>query len=136
MAADGRNGRFSSGAIDLTGDGVDEVVRLSAGVVEILEEGKTAWTSPPDWRVVDLDLGDPNEDGRFELLMAIEKTEESGEVISQPFVIGYRGGTYRTLWGGSPVRAPLLELELGDVDGDGADELIVIEAHPTNPIIP
>ena len=130
VAADGRNGRFSSGAIDLTGDGVDEIVRRMAGVVEILEEGKTAWTSPPDWRVVDLDLGDPNEDGRFELLLAIEKTKESGEVTSQPFIIGYRGGTYRTLWGGSPVRAPLLELELGDVDGDGADELIVIEAPP------
>jgi len=37
---------------------------------------------------------------------------------------------YRTLWGGSPVRAPLLEVELGDVDGDGADELVVIEALP------
>ena len=120
----------SSGAIDLTGDGVDEVVRQSAGVVEILEKGKTAWTSPPDWRVVDLDLGDPNEDGRFELLLAIEKTEEPGEVVSQPFIIGYRAGMYRTLWGGSPVQAPLLEVELGDVDGDGADELVVIGAPP------
>jgi len=125
-----RGGMSFTGAIDLTGDGVDEVVRQSAGVLEIREEGKTAWTSPPDWRVVDLDLGDPNDDGRFELVLAIEKTKESGEVISQPFVIGYRGGQYRTLWGGSPIRAPLLELELGDVDGDGADELIVIEAPP------
>jgi hypothetical protein len=80
--------------------------------------------------VVDLDLGDPNDDGRFELVLAIRQTGPGGEVVSQPFVIGHRGGTYRQLWGGSPVRAPLQEIELGDVDGDGADELVVLESAP------
>jgi hypothetical protein len=46
---------------------------------------------------------------------------------SRPFVVGYRGGDYRTLWGGSAVTDPIHEVELGDVDGDGAEELIVLE---------
>ena len=130
VADDARSGAFFSGAIDLTGDGVAELIRRSEGAVEILEGGRTAWRSPPDWQVVDLDLGDPNDDGRHELLLAIERTEPSGEQVSQPFVIGHRGGVYRLLWGGSPVHAPLLELELGDLDGDGAEELVVLDQSP------
>jgi hypothetical protein len=130
VAADAPRGEFSSGAIDLTGDGDQELVRQSAGGVEILEGGIVAWRSPPDWHVVDWALGDPNDDGRFEAILAIERAAAGGETVSQPIVIGYRGGMYRTLWGGSPVHAPLLELDLGDVDGDGAEELGIIEALP------
>lgn len=39
----------------------------------------------------------------------------------------YRAGAYRVLWGGSAVVDPILEVELGDVDGDGVQELIVLE---------
>jgi hypothetical protein len=49
-------------------------------------------------------------------------------MTSHPFVVGYRGGRYRELWGGSPVHAPILEVDLGDLDGDGLDELAAIEA--------
>jgi hypothetical protein len=49
-------------------------------------------------------------------------------VTSQPFVIGYRNGVYRDLWGGSPVEDPILEVEVSDVDGDGVQELVAIEA--------
>jgi hypothetical protein len=49
-------------------------------------------------------------------------------MTSHPFVVGYRGGRYRELWGGSPVHAPILEVELGDLDGDGLEELAAIEA--------
>ena len=46
---------------------------------------------------------------------------------SHPFIVGYRGGTYRTLWGGSAVGNPIHEVELGDVAGDRSQELIVLE---------
>jgi hypothetical protein len=46
---------------------------------------------------------------------------------SHPFIIGYREGAYRILWGGSAVADPIHEAELGDVDGDGVQELIVLE---------
>jgi hypothetical protein len=125
---DSRSGTFASGAIDLTGDGVSEIIRRQGEEVEIVQEGRTVWRSPSEWQVRDLALGDPNGDGRYEALLVVDKTSASGAVTSQPFVIGYRNGIYRDLWGGSPVEAPILEVELGDLDSDGLEELAAIEA--------
>jgi hypothetical protein len=122
------SGTFASGAIDLTGDGVPEIIRRQGTAVEVLQEGRSAWRSDPEWQVRDLALGDPNDDGRYEILLAVDKPAPSGAPTSHPFVVGYRGGAYRDLWGGSPVHAPILEVELGDLDGDGSDELAAIEA--------
>jgi poly-gamma-glutamate synthesis protein (capsule biosynthesis protein) len=118
------SGIFQSGSIDLTGDGLPETVRLEAGSAEIVQGGRSVWKSPQGWHVRDLALGDPNGDGRYELLLAVDR--EGG--ASQPFVIGYRGGMYRQLWGGSPVSDPILEVELADVDGDGLQELAAVES--------
>jgi poly-gamma-glutamate synthesis protein (capsule biosynthesis protein) len=120
---DSHSGIFTAGAIDLTGDGALEVIRRQGQTVEILEGGRSVWRSPPEWRVRDLALGDPNRDGRSEIVLASD-----GGKGSQPFVVGYRGGAYRVLWGGSPVRDSILELDLADLDGDGLEELAVIES--------
>jgi hypothetical protein len=96
-------------------------------MVAIFQDGRQAWQSPPDWRVVDLALGDPNDDGRDELLLALSRPLTTGGESSHPFVLGYRGGAYRVLWGGSAVSAPILEVELGDLDGNGVQELVVLE---------
>jgi poly-gamma-glutamate synthesis protein (capsule biosynthesis protein) len=123
---DSRSGIFASGAIDLTGDGVAEIIRRQKGEVEILQGGRSVWSSPPEWQVRDAALGDPNQDGRYEALLAVDKVEGT----SQPFVVGYRGGRYDDLWGGSPVASPIREVELGDINGDGLEELAAIEADP------
>jgi len=34
---------------------------------------------------------------------------------------------YQLLWGGRPANIPILAVELGDVDDDGAEELVVLE---------
>jgi poly-gamma-glutamate synthesis protein (capsule biosynthesis protein) len=125
-----RSGQFFSGSIDLTGDGVAEIVRREGETVEVLENGHVVWETPAAWRVRDLALGDPNDDGRFEILLALDQAAPTGEATSHPFVIGYRGGIWRDLWGGSAVHAPILEADLADLDGDGAQELITIEATP------
>jgi hypothetical protein len=145
-----RTGPFDAGAIDLTGDGVPEQVQLAEEQVAVSRNGTEVWRGLPEWRVVDLALGDPNDDGRGELLLALWKLPEvegvpggllepsSGSVetkaqakglveASHPFIIGYREGAYRILWGGSAVVDPICEVELGDVDGDGIQELIVLE---------
>jgi hypothetical protein len=131
------SGLFRDGSIDLTGDGLPEDVWRVREQVIMHQDGVEAWRSPSTWRVVDLALGDPNGDGRSELLLALWKPgldglESSGSgkehtLRSRPVVVGYRGGDYRTLWGGSAVADPIREVELGDVDGDGAQELIVLE---------
>jgi hypothetical protein len=123
-----QNGIFWSGAIDLTGDGRPEFVRRVGASVEVYQDGSLAWRSPSDWHVLDLALGDPNEDGRYELLLVLEQRGSQGETTSHPFVIGYRGGLYRQLWGGSPAADPLYEVEMGDLDGDGTTEVAILEA--------
>jgi poly-gamma-glutamate capsule biosynthesis protein CapA/YwtB (metallophosphatase superfamily) len=120
-------GPFRAGAIDLTGDGVPEQVRLAEGQVAVRRDGTEVWRGLPEWQVADLALGDPNDDGRGEILLALWKRDAEGEMRSHPFIVGYRAGAYRVLWGGSAVVDPILEVELGDVDGDGVEELIVLE---------
>ncbi|NIO69830.1 MAG: hypothetical protein GTN71_12575 [Anaerolineae bacterium] len=145
-------GAFRTGAIDLTGDGVAERVRLEKQQVIVYQDSIETWWGLPEWRVVDLALGDPNDDGRSELVLAIWKPDAAGVPrdstepssrdfvelsrdaqaeglveVSHPFIIGYREGAYRILWGGSAVADPIREVELGDVDGDGVQELIALE---------
>lgn len=123
------NPRPRAGEIDLTGDGVPERVTLTDATVTITQEGVAVWQSPENWRVVDMALGDPNDDGRGEVMLAFWRDDADGVPQSHPFIIGYRGGSHRTLWGGSAVREPIHELALGDVDGDGIEELVVLEAY-------
>jgi hypothetical protein len=127
-----RTGVFWSGQIDLTGDGKPEIVRRVDSRARVYEGENLVWESPSEWNVIDLALGDPNDDGRMEILLTILRynpTEKKWD--SQPFVIGYRGGIYRQLWGGSPVVDPIQEVELGDVDGDGVQEMVVLEQRPS-----
>jgi hypothetical protein len=121
-------GTFVSGQSDLTGDGVPETVQMSSGRLTVEENGVVAWQSPEAWAVVDAALGDPNDDGRYEILLAFWRDDAEGVAQNQPFIIGYRQGSYRILWGGSPIAEPIRELVLADIDGDGDDDLVVIES--------
>jgi poly-gamma-glutamate synthesis protein (capsule biosynthesis protein) len=136
-AQDAGSGLFWGGWIDLTGDGLPEHVRRVSEQVVIYSDGAEVWRSPADWRVVDVALGDPNHDGRGELLLSLWKAgldgletpspEKEHVPRSHPFIVGCRGGTYRTLWGGSAVDNPIHEVALADIAGDGSQELIVLE---------
>ena len=117
---------FFAGQIDLTGDGLPETVRREGERITIYENGSAVWRSPPAWRVVDVALGDPNDDGRYEIMLAIWRRDEAGHERSQPYIVGHRGGDYTLLWGGRPVVDPIQELAVGDVNGDGQEELVVI----------
>ncbi len=122
-----QEGIFWSGHIDLTGDGQMEVVRRAGDALMVYEQGAEVWRSPEEWRVVDVALGDPNDDGRGEMLVALWQTDSEGHARSQPFIVGYRGGVYDVIWGGRPVTAPIQEVALGDVTGDGRQELVILE---------
>jgi poly-gamma-glutamate synthesis protein (capsule biosynthesis protein) len=126
-AQQGGGSIFWSGLLDLTGDGIPETIRRSAGRVEILQAGQSIWISPPEWQALDLALGDPNNDGRFEMLLSLRKLDQQGIWRSHPFIVGYRNGMYKLIWGGSALSSPITEVALGDVDGDGAQELVALE---------
>lgn len=113
--------------VDLTGDGQPEWVRKVGMRIEIYQDKRLMWSSPPEWQVLDMATGDPNDDGRYEIILAVQKPGVTGKPASHPFIVGYRGGEYRLLWGGSAVSEEIDELNLGDVDGDGVQELVVIE---------
>lgn len=119
---------FTEGAIDLTGDGVPEIVRREGAELIVLQDSAELWRSDPAWRVVDAALGDPNDDGRYEILAALWKPNDDGVRASHPFIIGYRGGAFKVLWGGSAVAHGIHELQLADVDADGVQELLVLES--------
>lgn len=121
------SGKFHSDSIDLTGDGIGEEVILNQNRVFVYHDDELVWLSPLEWDVVDLALGDPNDDGRYEMMLAINKPDENGISRSHPFMVGYRGGIYRLLWGGSAVSDPIYEVEIGNIDPDPEQELVVIE---------
>jgi hypothetical protein len=124
---------FTAGAIDLTGDGVPETILREEEALRVLQNDVEIWRSDPAWRVVDAALGDPNDDGRYEILAALWKPDEEGDgnagvLTSHPFIIGHRGGTLKVIWGGSAVTYGIHEVALADVDGDGVEELLVLES--------
>ncbi len=121
-------GIFKTGEIDLTGDGRPEKISLIGGRISVHKDGHEIWGSDPAWEVTDLTLGDPNDDGRFNILAVAWIEDEQGTVFSHPYIFGYRGGSVKLIWGGSAAIYPLQEVLLADIDGDGAQELIVIEA--------
>jgi hypothetical protein len=121
------SGHFYAGKIDLTGDAKPETVRLVDEQVQIFNNGELAWKSPDEWKVLDAAIGDPNLDGRGEVALALEKPDGDGAIRSHPFLIGYRGGIYRQVWGGSAVHYPITALEIADLDGDLDQELVILE---------
>ena len=119
---------FTSGTIDLTGDGIPEMILREDETLRVLQGDVEIWRSDPAWRVVDAALGDPNDDGRYEILAALWKPGEDGVLGSHPFIIGHRGGTVKVIWGGSAVPHGIHEIALADVDADGVEELLVLES--------
>lgn len=124
-------GVFHSGTADLDGDGHPEEVTLEGGRLEVRSaDGTLAWESPSNWLVVDAALGDPDWDGRPDLVAIFWKADEDGVLRSHPFLIRQNGGRYEEVWGGSAVSEPIWEVEVTDLNGDGLDELVVLAMAP------
>ena len=115
-------------AIDLTGDGLPETVFFEANGLMVFKDGIRVWKSDPGWHVVDYALGDPNDDGRNEILVALWKPDGEEILLSHPFIVGFWDGHYKTIWCGSAVTYGIHELLLVDLDGNGRQELVVLES--------
>ncbi len=122
-------------AADLRGDGVPLWATLDVAGVVTLRDGPEAsanllWRNEdPAWRFTRMAVGDPNDDGRTELLLLLEQPDATGVFHTQPYLLGWRGGRYRIIWGGSATPQPIREFALADLEGDGRNELVVLEGH-------
>ena len=118
---------------DLDADGVPETIHWEGDRAWVERDGTTVWESEPAWHVVDVAVGDFFNDYRQELLLAMWKDDPAGTPRSHPFIMGHRHGRYDLLWGGSAVADPIRDLDIGDVDGDGQNELVVLEGAYEDP---
>ena len=120
-------GVFQSGTADLNGDSQFEEVLLEGGRLQVsAPDGALVWESPQSWLVVDAALGDPDWDGRPDLVVIFWKADQTGVLRNHPFLIRQNGGRYEEVWGGSAVSEPIWEVEVADLNDDGLDELVVL----------
>ena len=103
-------------AVDLDGDGLDEIVAssMSFNVYVIKGDGKTIlWRTDLGEVVTGIAVGDFNGDGKLEVAAGVA----DGFVHLLSYADGKVLSRYRT-------DGPIVTLIAADVDGDGADEIV------------
>jgi hypothetical protein len=122
----------------------EALVTLQDGAAEVYRDGDLLWTSDPSWDVRRAVAADLDNDGLLEVALVLWKPFhrepailyetfgfpclwEEGSLRNHLFIYGWRNGAWQHLWCSSPVGDPILELAASDVDGDGANELVVLE---------
>jgi len=133
---------------DLDRDGDPEQILLDGGLLVVRSRGKTLWSSPTGWDVAQVQVSDLNHDGQPELALLVWRKYAPWPVdaymanpgrirdfhdqdgLSCHFIlIGWRHGAFRELWAGSALARPLLAFRALDVNGDGRQELLVLESQ-------
>ena len=112
---------------DLDGDGALETVELQWGKLRLIDDGQTAWRSDPAWTVTRFALTDVDNDDALDIFFTVWKPDEAGVPRCHPFIYGWRRDAWRPVWFGSAVADPIADFVVGDVDGDGRNELVVLE---------
>jgi len=119
-------------------------IALKEGSLTVMHGGQEVWSSDPSWDVRQLLVADVNNDHTQEVAFVLWKPFrlepaliyetfgfpslwEEGSLRNHLFLYGWRNGAWQHLWCSSPVADPIVELVVGDVDGDGANELVVLE---------
>lgn len=140
---------------DLNQDGREECLQTVAGFASIRDcAGKILWQSPSTWQVREAQITDLNRDGEPEVTLLvwrpfkpwpIEQNDPSGSRIKDfhdstnqschVILIHWSHGTFRELWAGSALVRPVSQLTVGDVDGDGWQELVALEGYYDSPFL-
>ena len=119
-------------------------IALKEGSLTVMHGGQEVWSSDPSWDVRQLLVADVNNDHTQEVAFVLWKPFrlepaliyetfgfpslwEEGSLRNHLFLYGWRNGAWQHLWCSSPVADPILQLDAADVDGDGDNELVVLE---------
>jgi hypothetical protein len=106
--------------------------------------GQAPPAPPPDWRVTAATLADATGDGRPEWVLLVRRPWRDWPIQAWVHVPSPIAGFHdvagnschlilldpesgREIWAGSALPAPLLALAVGDVDGDGVNEVVTLE---------
>jgi hypothetical protein len=117
---------------------------LESGSLTVLHRDEKAWTSDPSWDVRQVVAADLDHDEQQEVALVLWKPFrrepdvvyqtfdfhspwEEGSQRNHLFVYTWEEGGWQPLWCSSPIPDPILQIAAGDVDGDGADELVALE---------
>lgn len=134
-------------SLDLDRDGAVEVFTLRDGRLTVKTAGTPVWETPDTWWVDDFILGDANNDGIADLCLTVWKsggfgpcrpfwvTEDDPRVRNHLFIFDLVNGVIKPVWQSSNLDCPNYEIELVDVDGDGQNELLVVEGDYDEPDI-
>ncbi len=139
-------------AADLDGNQNAETLQLDGSQVQLLENSRAVWQSPPTWQVRQAAFSDLNHDGQTELALLvwrpfkpwlidrflpyggrIDGFHDSAGQSCHLILIGWKQDAYRELWAGSPLAEPLQVFYAADLDGDGFQELAALEGHYDDP---
>lgn len=132
---------------DLDGNSLPETIMIEQGQVSIVSPGGVAWKSPAEWQVLQAALTDLDGDAKTELSLLLWRpfrpwpvdqwlpnggrisTFQNSEGNSCHFImIGWRNGSYREIWAGSAMSAPVTVFAAADLDGDQIQELVTLES--------
>lgn len=135
-------------ALDLTGDGFAETWGLSEGRLSVRGENNLSWASPETWNVQKALATDLDRNGDPELTLLVWRPfadwmvdaflPHGGRISGfhdarnrscHLILIGWSRGDFREIWAGSPMVQPALDIYPADWDGDGLDEVLVIEGE-------
>ncbi len=127
--------------MDLDQDGELEEIIWENGQIKVVKAGAEIWRSDAEWQVVDFAWGDFNQDEARELALALwkkgdyapgaplETAENQEHWGSHLFLYSFREGQAKLIWGSSLLERRILEIDAGDLNQDGRDELYVLEAE-------
>lgn len=132
---------------DVSGDHLPETYILSSGRLTVTQAGEELWQTPSEWWVDHFEIADTTSDGQMEIALSVWKSgsygtskpfwvsEEDKSVKNHFFVFGFKDQKIQPIWQSSNLSRPNCEFIIADVNGDGMDELVVIEGEYSSDFI-
>jgi hypothetical protein len=119
---------------------------IDDGRLRLSDSGQMVWESPAEWRVRRAARGDVTGDGIEDVVLLVWREWADWPIqawldVPSP-IAGYHDAdgqschvivldpaTGREIWAGSALPKPLAAIAVGDVDGDGVDDLAALEGR-------